>query len=87
VELESGSLAARAAGEELHTARCHHHQAVDKLGEGLVITGRAQDGMIEAIEMQDGAWVLGVQWHPEADERSRLFNAQTEAAGETSKAG
>jgi putative glutamine amidotransferase len=87
VELEPGSLAAQAAGEELHTARCHHHQAVDKLGDGLVITGRAQDGMIEAIEMQNGGWVLGVQWHPEADERSRLFNALTEAAAETSKAG
>jgi putative glutamine amidotransferase len=88
VELEPGSLAARAAGEELHTARCHHHQAVDELGDGLVVTGRAQqDGMIEAIEMQNGAWVLGVQWHPEADERSRLFNALTEAAAETSKAG
>jgi putative glutamine amidotransferase len=87
VELEAGSLAARAAGEELHTARCHHHQAVDKLGDGLVITGRAQDGMIEAIEMQNGGWVLGVQWHPEADERSRLFNALTEAAAETSQAG
>jgi putative glutamine amidotransferase len=80
VELEPGSLAAQAAGEELHTARCHHHQAVDELGEGLVVTGRAQDdGMIEAIELNDGAWVLGVQWHPEADERSRLFNALTEA--------
>jgi putative glutamine amidotransferase len=81
VELEPGSLAAQAAGEELHIARCHHHQAVDRLGEGLVVTGRAQqDGMIEAIELDNGAWVLGVQWHPEADERSRLFAALTEAA-------
>jgi putative glutamine amidotransferase len=81
VELDPGSLAAAAAGEELHTARCHHHQAVEKLGDGLVVTGRAQqDGMIEAIELNNGAWVLGVQWHPEADERSRLFNALTDAA-------
>ena len=88
VELEPGSLAAAAAGEELHTARCHHHQAVDKLGDGLVVTGRAeQDGMIEAIELDNGAWVLGVQWHPEADERSRLFAALTEAARAASKAG
>jgi putative glutamine amidotransferase len=88
VELDAGSLAARSAGEEVHTARCHHHQAVDKLGEGLVVTGRAQqDGMIEAIELGDGAWVLGVQWHPEADERSRLFAALTEAARSASKAG
>src|SRR5438874_1542142 len=79
-----GSLAARAAGEEVHTARCHHHQAVDRLGDGLVVTGRAQqDGLAEAIELDDGRWVLGVQWHPEADERSRLFNAFTEAARAT----
>jgi len=88
VDLEPGSLAARAAGEEVHIARCHHHQAVDKLGEGLVVTGRAQqDGLIEAIELADGAWVLGVQWHPEADERSRLFAALTDAACMASKAG
>jgi len=84
VTLDPGSLAARAAGEEVHTARCHHHQAVDRLGDGLVVTGRAQqDGLAEAIELDDGRWVLGVQWHPEADERSRLFNAFTEAARAT----
>jgi len=84
VTLDAGSLAARAAGEEVHTARCHHHQAVDRLGDGLVVTGRAQqDGLAEAIELDDGRWVLGVQWHPEADERSRLFNAFTEAARAT----
>src|SRR5215472_3506079 len=71
VTLEPGSLAARAAGEEVHTARCHHHQAVLDLGDGLAITGRASDGVVEAIETTDGSWVLGVQWHPEADERSR----------------
>ena len=88
VELEPDSLAARAAGEEMHVARCHHHQAVGELGEGLVVTGRAQqDGMIEAIELAGGAWVLGVQWHPEADERSRLFASLTEAARSASKAG
>jgi putative glutamine amidotransferase len=81
VTLDPGSLAAQAVGEESHVGRCHHHQAVDELGEGLVITGRTEDdGMVEAIEMNNGSWVLGVQWHPEADERSRLFAALTEAA-------
>lgn len=84
VTLDPGSLAARAAGEEVHTARCHHHQAIDRLGDGLVVTGWAQqDGLAEAIELADGGWVLGVQWHPEADERSRLFSALTEAARAT----
>jgi putative glutamine amidotransferase len=80
VSLESGSLAARAAGELIHEVRCHHHQAVDRLGDGLRVTGRAQDGVIEAIEPEDGRWVLGVQWHPEADERSRLFAAFRDSA-------
>jgi putative glutamine amidotransferase len=80
VTLEPGSLAARAAGEEIHTERCHHHQAIADLGEGLVATGRASDGVTEAIETTDGSWVLGVQWHPEADERTSLFSALRDAA-------
>jgi putative glutamine amidotransferase len=80
VTLEAGSLAARAAGEERHVARCHHHQAIGELGEGLHVSGRAADGVVEAIEMPDRRWVLGVQWHPEADERSRLFSALHDAA-------
>jgi putative glutamine amidotransferase len=80
VTLDPGSLAARAAGEEIHIARCHHHQAVLELGDGLVISGTASDGVPEAIETTDDRWVLGVQWHPEADDRSRMFHALTEAA-------
>jgi putative glutamine amidotransferase len=41
-----------------------HHQAVDRCGAGLVVTGRASDGVVEAVEIP-GAPVLGVQWHPE----------------------
>ncbi len=81
VDLAPGSLAAEAVGEQVHIARCHHHQAVLDLGDGLAVTGRAQsDGVIEAIELADGAWALGVQWHPEADDKSRLFGALVEAA-------
>jgi putative glutamine amidotransferase len=80
VALVRGSLAAHAVGEEIHTARCHHHQAVLRLGEGLVVSGRSTDGVVEAIETADGGWVLGVQWHPEADDRSHLFAALRRAA-------
>lgn len=80
VTLTPGSLAARAAGEEQHLVHCHHHQAVDVLGDGLVVSGRADDDVIEAIETTDGSWTLGVQWHPEANERSRLFTALRDAA-------
>ena len=83
VILEPGSLAARAVGEDVHIGRCHHHQAVKDVGEGLVVTGRAADeNVIEALESEDGRWVLGVQWHPEADEKSRLFAALADAARE-----
>jgi putative glutamine amidotransferase len=81
VTLEPGSLAARAVGDEVDVARCHHHQAILRLGDGLVISGRdAIDEIPEAIETADGSWVLGVQWHPEADERSRLFSALRDGA-------
>jgi putative glutamine amidotransferase len=80
VALEPGSLAAEAAGEERHVVRCHHHQAIGQLGDGLVVSGRAADGVVEALEAADGRWLLGVQWHPEADERSRLFAALRDAA-------
>ena len=76
IDLEPGSLAERALGEPVHEARCHHHQALDRLGEGLTVTGRARDGVPEAIERSDGdAWVLGVQWHPEAGDKRELFHA------------
>jgi putative glutamine amidotransferase len=80
VTLDPGSLAERAAGESRTVARCHHHQGIAELGSGLRVTGRAADGAIEAIETDDGRWVLGVQWHPEADEKSRLFAALRDAA-------
>jgi len=81
VQLVGGSLAARAAGEEVHVTKSHHHQGVDRLGEGLVVTGRATlDDLPEAIERPDRRFVLGVQWHPEADERSRLIAALVEEA-------
>jgi putative glutamine amidotransferase len=65
----------------------HHHQAVDKLGDGLVASAWAEDGLIEAIEPDDAAgeggrhkFVIGVQWHPEADTDLSLFRALIAAA-------
>jgi putative glutamine amidotransferase len=43
---------------------CHHHQAVDKVGDGLRVTATAADGVVEGLEV-DGTWLLAVQWHPE----------------------
>lgn len=81
VRLQPGSLAARAAGEERHNTKSHHHQGVDLLGEGLIVTGiSALDELPEAIEAPGCRFVLGVQWHPEADERSRVIGSLTEQA-------
>jgi putative glutamine amidotransferase len=81
VRLQPGSLAARAAGEELHATKSHHHQGVDEIGEGLVVTGWSQlDELPEALELPGNAFALGVQWHPEADETSRLIGALVEHA-------
>ncbi|MCC7460669.1 MAG: gamma-glutamyl-gamma-aminobutyrate hydrolase family protein, partial [Proteobacteria bacterium] len=42
-----------------------HHQAVDKLGDGLVIEAMSEDDVVEAISLETSDFVLGVQWHPE----------------------
>jgi putative glutamine amidotransferase len=81
VTLASGSLAARAAGELDHNTKSHHHQAVATIGDGLTVSGRsALDDLPEAIERPDNRFVLGVQWHPEADEHSRVIAALVEEA-------
>ncbi len=81
VRLAPDSLAARAAGEELHATKSHHHQGIDRVGEGLEVTGWATvDELPEAIELLGNGFALGVQWHPEADETSRLIAALVEHA-------
>ncbi|MFJ3517694.1 MULTISPECIES: gamma-glutamyl-gamma-aminobutyrate hydrolase family protein [unclassified Streptomyces] len=59
----------------------YHHQAVDRLGRGLVVSAHAVDGTVEAIELPDAErWVLGVQWHPERDTDTRVMSSLIEAA-------
>jgi putative glutamine amidotransferase len=83
VRLVPDSLAAMAAGELLHTTKSHHHQGVDAVGDGLIVTGTsAIDDLVEAVELPDRRFVLGVQWHPEADERSRIIGALVQAAAQ-----
>jgi putative glutamine amidotransferase len=81
VVLVEGSLAARAAGEVAHATKSHHHQGVDRLGEGLLVSGNSTlDDLPEAIELPDRRFVLGVQWHPEADTASTVIGAFVAAA-------
>ncbi len=46
-------------------ASCYHHQCIDRLGAGLEVVGRAEDGTIEAVTIDSAGWAFGVQWHPE----------------------
>jgi len=81
VRLAEGSLAARAAGEARHGTKSHHHQGIARLGEGLVETGwSVLDELPEAIEAPGRRYALGVQWHPEADGRSRVVASLVAAA-------
>ena len=75
VDLEAGSLAARAAGAERAPVKSHHHQGVREIGDGLVVTGRSDDDTVEALEDPSCPFVLGVLWHPEEDEKSQLIKA------------
>jgi putative glutamine amidotransferase len=81
VRLEAGSLAARAAGGEQVMVKSHHHQGVDRIGEGLAVTGwSVGERVTEALELEGARFALGVQWHPEEDERDRVVAALAEAA-------
>ncbi|MEV8068819.1 gamma-glutamyl-gamma-aminobutyrate hydrolase family protein [Streptomyces sp. NPDC085995] len=72
-------LAATLPGEV--TVSTYHHQAVDRLGAGLVAGAHAEDGTVEAVELPTAkAFALAVQWHPEAGEDLRVFEALTAAA-------
>ncbi len=70
VTAEPGTRFRGTIGVDSLSCSSHHHQGVDRLGEGLSIGGRSPDGLVEAIERafsdpeRDG-WMLGVQWHPE----------------------
>jgi putative glutamine amidotransferase len=73
VELDPGSLAVRAAGQPRSAVKSHHHQGLGRIGDGFVISGRAEDGEVEAVEAPARRFALGVLWHPEEDETSRLI--------------
>ena len=62
-----------------------HHQALNKIADDLVVTGRALDGTVEAVEHKSAKWIVGVQWHPEDDaatelEQQNLFVSFVKAA-------
>lgn len=83
VRLEPGSRVAAAIGEAAMTVPCHHNQAIDRLGDGFTVTGRADDGTIEVVELDGHPFAVGVQWHDEESDLENLFEALGEAARHT----
>jgi len=75
----AGILGANGTGVDVPTA---HHQAIDRLGDGLVATAWAEDGVVEAVEptVTGGPFFVAVQWHPEAGADPRLIKALVGAA-------
>ena len=67
-------------GAGAHDVNSRHHQAIENLGQGLIVSAIAKDGVIEAIEKPGGAFAVAVQWHPEdrifaSDADHKLFEA------------
>lgn len=79
VEVKDGTRLASIVGAR-GDVTSHHHQGVGRIGAGLVETAWAADGTVEAFEDPSQRFTLGVQWHPEAGEDQRLFDALVEEA-------
>jgi putative glutamine amidotransferase len=79
VEVKEGSRLAGIVGATPEVTS-HHHQALGRVGEGLVESAWAADGTLEAVEDPSQRFVVGVQWHPEAGEDAALFGELVEQA-------
>lgn len=84
VRLDPGSRLAQLIDETDFAVNSLHHQAVKDVGSGLRVTGRSDDNVIEAMESDDGRFLITVQWHPEEltdlDWAKRLFSGFVRAA-------
>jgi putative glutamine amidotransferase len=62
--------------------KSYHHQAVDRVGDGLRVTARSDDGTVQAVELEGVPFGIAVQWHPEEDaaDDARLFEGLVDAA-------
>jgi putative glutamine amidotransferase len=89
VRIAAGSRLHKLFGKREIWVNGKHHQAVKDVAPGLVVTARARDGVIEAVELPRKRFVVGVQWHPEGTWRDdpysrKLFQAFVKTAGQTS---
>lgn len=69
--------------DSLPSVAMYHHQAINKLGRGLVVSAHSPDGLVEAIELEDYPFAVAVQWHPEKTlDDDRLFRALVREAAQ-----
>ncbi len=85
VTIEPGTRMAAILGSGDEPSVSWHHQAIDRLGNGLRVAACAADGCIEAVELPAHPWFVGVQWHPELSAatdtaQQRLFDVLIEEA-------
>ena len=81
VRLTPGGALARLAGRETIEVNSLHSQGIDRLGDGLLVEGRAPDGVIEAVRVKDArGFAIAVQWHPEWQVLSNEFSTALFAA-------
>lgn len=81
VHVEPDSKLARVLGRTEAVVPCHHHQAVDRLGGGLIVSAMSEDGVVEALEDPVADFLVAVQWHPEVGQDRSLFEALVAACG------
>ena len=79
VEVKEGTRLGGIVGAP-STVASHHHQGLGRVGEGLVESAWAADGTLEGVEDPEMRFVVGVQWHPEAGDDQRLFEALVDEA-------
>jgi len=80
VSVERETRLGAVLGGEHAPVKSHHHQGFGRVGEGLRVAARAEDGTVEAVEDPSARFALGVLWHPEAGEDMKLFEALVEEA-------
>ncbi len=84
IKIHNGTKLQQIVGRETLEVNTTHHQAVKRLGRGLIVNATAEDGIIEGIESKDHSFVLGLQWHPEflterASAQRQIFSSFIEA--------
>jgi len=80
VRVEPSSRVGELLGRTETVVPTHHHQGVDRIGEGLLASAWAEDGTVEALEDSDLPFLVGVQWHPEVGDDLSLFTGFVAAA-------